>query len=107
MFNLNPSPTFSADVPLSVPGLREPLEVPFTFKHKTRTALQKWVARYTENPSHETLAEVIADWGVRRDGDPVPFSVAALAELCESYPVAMSEISDAYVIELARAKRKN
>lgn len=107
MFNLTPNPTFKAEVPISVPGLREPLEVPFTFKHLTKTGLQKWMARYAANPGHEVLAEVIADWGVRRDGELVEYSASALAELCENYPPALAEIGDAFVIELGRAKRKN
>ena len=107
MFNLNPSPTFKASVPLSVPGLKQPLEVEFTFRHKSRTAVDEWLKRYIESPSHEVLGEVIQGWSMRRDGEPVEFSLSALAELCESYTPARGEISDAYLVELTRAKRKN
>lgn len=107
MFNLCPSPTFTAPVPLSVPGLREPLEVNFTFKHLPRTALEKWINRYVSAPGHEALAEVITGWDMRRDGQAVDYSVSALAELCEAYTPARGEISDAYILELTRAKRKN
>lgn len=107
MFNLDPNPTFTAPVPLSVPGLQQPLEVNFTFKHLTRTGVEKWFERYLEARSHEVLAEVIEGWDMKRNGAPVPYSVSALAELCESYTPARSEISDAFLIELTRAKRKN
>lgn len=107
MFNLNPSPTFKAPVPLSVPGLQQPLEVSFTFRHKTKTALDDWLKRFMETPGHEVLGEVIEGWDMRRNGEPVPFSLTALAELCESYTPARGEISDTYLIELTRAKRKN
>lgn len=107
MFNLNPAPTFTAPVPLSVPGLREPLEVSFTFKHLSRTALEKWVNKYLAAPTHEVLAEVIAGWDMKKDGEAVPYSITALAELVEAYTPARGEISDAYILELTRAKRKN
>lgn len=107
MFNLNPSPTFKAPVPLSVPGVAKPLEVVFTFKHKTRTAMEKWLAHYLSSPTVDVLDEVIADWDLKRDGVAVPYSFSALAELVESYTPSMGEISDAYIVELTRAKRKN
>lgn len=107
MFNFNPSPTFMAPVPLSVPGVAKPLDVVFTFKHKTRTAIEKWAQDYLANPGAETLAEVIVGWDLKRDGEPVPFSFTALSELLEQYTPARVEMSDAYITEITRAKRKN
>lgn len=107
MFNLDPNPTFTAPVPLSVPGLQQPLEVNFTFKHLTRTALEKWLSRYVKKRSHEVLAEVVTDWEIKRNGEAVPYSVSALAELCEAYTPARGEISDKFLAELTEAKRKN
>jgi hypothetical protein len=107
MFNLNPAPTFQAAVGLSVPGVAQPLEVQFTFKHKTRTAVQKWAEAWVSKPSAETLSEVITGWDLRKDGEPVPYSFSALAELLEAYTPASVEISEAYLLELTRAKRKN
>ncbi|MDP1686884.1 phage tail assembly chaperone [Hydrogenophaga sp.] len=107
MFNLNPSPTFKAPVPLSVPGVSQPLEVVFTFKHKTRTAIEKWAQDYLANPGAEVLDQVIAGWDLKRDGEPVPYSFSALSDLIEMYTPARSEISDAYITEITRAKRKN
>lgn len=107
MFNLNPAPTFTAAVPLSVPGLALPLDVVFTFKHKPRAALEKWLTAFVAKPSAERLAEVIEGWELKRDGEPVAYSFTALSELLEAYTPAMGEISDAYILELTRAKRKN
>ena len=107
MFNLNPAPTFKALVPLSVPGVAQPLEVEFTFRHKTRTAVEAWAARYVDKPGAETLAEVIEGWALKQDGEAVPYTFTALSELIEAYTPARAEISDAYLIELTRAKRKN
>lgn len=107
MFNLEPSPTFIAPVALSVPGLQQPLDVSFTFKHLTKTALAKWVDRFVMDKSHEPLAEVIVGWDLKRNGEVVPYSASTLAELCESYTPARGEIGDAFMLELSRAKRKN
>lgn len=107
MFNLNPSPTFKAAVSLSVPGQEQPLEVYFTFRHKTRSAVEQWAKTFLQNPGADALAEIIVGWDLRQDGEPVPYSHTALAELIENYTPARGEISDAYLIELTRAKRKN
>lgn len=107
MFNLVPLPTFQAPVALSQPGLAEPLEVRFTFRHKTRTAIGKWAEAWMRNPSAELLHEAIVDWEIKKDGEPVPYSLTALSELVESYTPARGEIADAYILEITRAKRKN
>jgi hypothetical protein len=45
MFKIVPNPTFTCDVPLSVPGEDKPERVRMTFKHKTRAELQAYQAR--------------------------------------------------------------
>jgi hypothetical protein len=69
MFKLNPQPTFTAPVALSVPGLSEPLEVLFTFKHKGKDALGKWVATATQKMDAEALGEVVCGWAGVKDED--------------------------------------
>lgn len=109
MFKLNPKPTFVAAVPLSVPGLSEPLEVLFTFKHKGKEALGKWVATATQKMDAEALSEVVCDWaGVKdEDGKDVPYTLTALSDLLENYSASQGEIFRAYLRELTEAKRKN
>ncbi len=107
MFNLNPSPTFKAAVQITVPGQAELAQVEFTFRHKSKDALAKWWAAYVQDPGVAKLAEVIEDWAVRRDGEAVAFSQAALDELVQNYPAAMGELADAYMLELVRSRRKN
>ena len=107
MFDATPAPHFTEPVPLSVPGRPECEVVQITFVHKSKTALSKWWAAYLQAPSVPALAEVIAGWDVRRDGQPLPYSPAALDVLCEDYPAAMGELSDAYMHALVRSRRKN
>ena len=109
MFKLNPSPTFVAQVPLSVPGLAEPLEVAITYRHKNKTALGAWMAGAAGKADAELLHEVIAGWSGMQgeDGAEVPYSLTALTDLLENYPAAHGELFKAYLRELTEAKRKN
>lgn len=108
MFRLTPNPTFTAKVFLSVPGAEKAQPVPFTFKHKGRTAMVEWLATSPGTPDADVLDKVITDWGVvDGDGQPVKYSRDALAELLENYPAARFEIFNAYVDELSKAKAKN
>jgi hypothetical protein len=109
MFKINPAPTFTVPVPLSVPGLPEPLEVNINFKHKSRAALAKYLAELGGREHTAYLHEVIDSWtGVHNDaGEPVPYSITALSDLLGNYSVAHAEILAAYTRELTEAKRKN
>lgn len=109
MFKLNPSPTFISQVPLSVPGLPEPLEVAITFRHKNRAALAKYLSELQGREHPAYLDEIILSWdGIHNDaGEPVPYSLTALTDLLGNYSVAHAEILAAYTRELTEAKRKN
>jgi hypothetical protein len=108
-FRLNPNPTFKAAVPLSVPGLEQPLSVSMTFRHKTQEQLADWMARAPGRSDPDVLGEVLVDWdGVQDDdGGPVPFSYANLVALLGNYPASKGEIFSTYLAELTKAKRKN
>ena len=109
MFKLQPAPTFDATVPLSVPGLAEPLGVTFTFRHKNKTQLATWLTAAAGKQDAALLHEVVTGWqGMQADnGDAEPYSLAALTTLLENYPTAHSEIFRAYLRELSESKRKN
>ena len=109
MFKLNPNPTFTVAVPLTVPGLPEPLEVSITFRHQNKTALANWVRQTADEDGTQTLHKVVVGWvGVQaEDGAEVPYSLTALTNLLDNYPAAQGEIFRAYLKELTEAKRKN
>lgn len=109
MFKLNPAPTFTAQVPLSVPGLPEPLALAVTFRHKGKSALAAWMASAAGKQDAELLHEVIAGWSGMQDeaGAEVSYSLAALTDLLENYPAAHGELFRGYLGELTEAKRKN
>lgn len=109
MFKLNPNPTFTVAVPLTVPGMPEPLEVNMTFRHKNKTALSKWMQEAAGKDDSALLHEVLSGWSGMQDdtGCDVPYSLSALTDLLCNYPASHSEIFRAYLQELTEAKRKN
>lgn len=108
MFRLKPDPTFSALVPLSRAGVEKPIEVPFEFRHKTKSALSEYMARMPGRSDADNLDEVIVSWGVvDEDGKPIPYSHTALVELLERFGPAKGEIFTTYLRELSESKRKN
>lgn len=109
MFKLNPNPTFSVPVPITVPGMPEPIEVQITFRHKNKAALRTWILDAAGKDDAALLHELIVDWsGMQNDkGENVPYSLTALAELLDGYWAARDDITDAYLIELKESKAKN
>lgn len=107
MFKLDPAPEFDAKVPLSVPGIADPVEVSFRFRHKGKDALAAWIVK-AHQLSAEMLHEVIVGWGVTdQAGEAQPYNLGALQQLLQNYPAADQELFKSYVGELGRSKRKN
>lgn len=110
MFKLNPSPTFALKVQISVPGQATPGVLELTARHKGRKELQAWqdLAKTVDGNDAAYLGEIIADWSVAGDdGQPVPYTEAAFAQLLNSYPTASFEIYDAYLKQLVEGRAKN
>lgn len=109
MFRINPLPTFQAQVPLSVPGLPEPLCVAITFRHKNKAALNDWLRTSIGKNDAAILHELIVGWaGVQDDaGLEVPYSLSALNDLIGGYWSARDEITRCYLRELKESKTKN
>jgi hypothetical protein len=109
MFKLNPNPTFAVAVPLTVPGMPEPLEVTFTFRHKNEAQLAAWILESRGKDDVALLHGLIVSWaGVKDDsGDDLPYSLTALTDLLANYWPAKDEIASAYSRELKESKTKN
>lgn len=103
MFKLNPNPTFTVKVALSVPGQAEPKPVDITFKHLARPQIREFFAGLEGKTDQEALAEVVTGWG----GVDVPFSPEALGSLLDNYPPAGGELFEAFRRELMESRRKN
>lgn len=109
MFKLTPNPTFTVPVPITVPGMPEPIEVQITFRHKNKAALRAWVVDGAGKDDAALLHDLIVDWAGMQDekGANVPYSLTALAELLDGYWSARDDITDAYLTELKESKSKN
>ena len=103
MFKLQPNPTFTTKVPLSVPGEVQPTSVTVTFKHLTRPKIQSYFEGLKGKTDTEGLGEIIVAW----EGIDTPYSVESLQLLLDNYPTAAAELYDAFRTELMESRRKN
>lgn len=109
MFQIQPNPTFAVPVPISVPGMPEPLAITITFRHKNKAALRAWADASADKDDAVLLHELITTWSGLQDdkGADVPYSLAALNDLISGYWAARDEITGAYLKELKESKTKN
>lgn len=120
MFRIVPNPTFTCDVPLSVPGSDKPVNIKVTFRHKTRAELAAYQARavnlaiQADAPDAQEqfaayVAEVVDGWigVVGADDKPLPYTPANLAQLIQAYPAAGAEIVRRYAQQLSHARAGN
>lgn len=106
---LQPDPTFTAPVKLSVPGEKDQVEARFIFKYRNKAEAQAFMDRMKNPPEGTTDADLCADalagW-VDKDFD-AEYSREALETLLTNYANAALEILTAYMLELAGSKEKN
>lgn len=133
MFKINPNPTFTEKVALSVPGEADPAVIDIEFRHKGRTAFAAWwsgipslslpvpplkegEAAPADPPTPppvrsdaDILDEVMVSWNGPLDdkGAPVPYSREALIQLLDHYHAATMEIFTAYRRGLMESRAKN
>lgn len=103
MFKLNPNPTFSARVPLSIPGQAKPSTVDIEYRHFSKTAIKSFFENLEGKTDAEALHQIIVGW----KGFDEAFSEEALAVLVDNYPTAATELFTAFRKELMEAREKN
>ena len=105
MFKRDPNPTFTATVPITVPGGdSQPLKL--VFKHKTAKALQDFLANAAGRTDTDMLAEMVAsvDASAKQDNET---DADCLADIANKYPAARSDILRSYLRELTESRSKN
>lgn len=109
MFKLNPNPTFTVKVPLTVAGSEVPAVIDVEFRHKGRTALHAWLKSIVGCAEVDVLAEIMVAWNGPLDdkGEPVAYSKEALAQLIDNYAPAARELLEAYRDALTERREKN
>jgi hypothetical protein len=107
MFRFIPLPTFTVPVPLSVPGMPEPIDLMVEFRWQDKAALDAWLATVPGRPDAVVLHEVIVGWqGMTHEGAEVPYSLTALGDFLTRYGLAARELMRAYLAELTESKKK-
>lgn len=102
-FTLDPNPTFSVDVDIPIPGEKS-TKVKFTFRHRTRDALEKFISHITENSPDETdiVMDIAAGWELQDE-----FTRENITRLLQNYHGAAAAISTTYINELSAARLGN
>ena len=102
MFQLEPSPTFTAPVAIPLPG-GETATIDFIFKHKKKAAFQQFVDSIKDQPELATCAEVVSGWA----NVNAEYSIEALESMLDNYHGAALAILQSYIRELTGARVKN
>lgn len=99
---LQPDPTFKAKVEIAVPGAT-PASVVFTFKHRTRQEMERFLPSVTQMEDDAQLIMAVATgWELADD-----FTEENVKALADSYISAPAAIFEAYLKELTGARSKN
>lgn len=107
MFILQPNPTFTTTVNITKPDAVVPIK--FEFRHINKKALDEWIKTAEGELDIVVLGPVVSGWNnvFDKNGEPVPFSQNALAQLLVDYHPAAREIFMAYVLALTESRSKN
>lgn len=103
MFKINPNPTFTAKVELSVPGSTRPAAIEVEFKHLPRKAIKAFFENLEGKSDADALSEIMIGWS----GIDATYAKDTLEQLLDNYPAASMELFEAFRRELLEAKRKN
>jgi hypothetical protein len=98
---LKAAPTFKAKVGIPVAG-SAPVEVEFTFKHRTKTELDEFVKSRADKTDAESFMAMVEAWELTD-----AFTAENVEQLLESYIGAAMATFQTYLDELVQAKRKN
>lgn len=102
---LIPEPTFTAKAPIPTPG-KDPVDVEFTFKHRTRDEMERFVAqvRDTETPMDDVqmVLGCASGWELAD-----PFTEENVREFARQYIAGPAIVFETYVAEMVGARRKN
>lgn len=99
--SLDANPTFPAKVAIPVAG-GAPVDVAFTFKHRTRDALNDFLTTADKRTDVETLLGIVEGWELDD-----ALNADNMLRLTQSYLGAARAIIEKYIEEMTQAKAKN
>jgi hypothetical protein len=100
---VNPEPQFTAEVGISVPGVKYPVIVKITFKYMDRDQYFKYTEDHKDDKVETILEDLIVDWS----GFDEEYSVDALRSVFKNYPSTSTQMFETYTTELFVSKVKN
>lgn len=95
------NPTFKAKVGIPVAG-GDPVEVEFTFKHRTKSALDEFIKSRAEKSDVDSFFDMVEGWDLTDT-----FNRESVELLLENYIGTALTTYRAYIDELVQAKLKN
>ena len=95
------NPTFTAKIGIPVAG-GDPVDVVFTFRHRTKTQLDEFVRTRADKPDADSVMEMASAWDLED-----PFNRENVELLLENYIGAALAIFRGYVDQLVQAKLGN
>lgn len=95
------NPTFKANVGIPVAG-GEPVQVEFTFKHRTKTELETWIKSRADKSDVDSFLEMVVGWELEE-----AFGRESVELLLENYIGSALATYLVYVDQLLQAKIKN
>jgi hypothetical protein len=95
------NPTFKSKVGIPVAG-GEPVEVEFTFKHRTKTALDEFIKSRADKSDTDTFMEMVEGWDLADE-----FNKNSVDLLLENYIGTALATYRVYVDQLIQSKLKN
>lgn len=98
---LIPEPTFTAKVPVPVPG-GKPVEVEFTFLHRKRDEVKAWIDANSDASDSETVMWCAKGWELDDE-----FTAENIDTLCQNYAASGVAILQTYFDALRGARTKN
>lgn len=98
---LNPDPTFTAKVPVPVPGGGE-VPVELTFKHRTRDEMDAFLKTAGDLKDAALILEMASGWELVD-----AFTEENLNTFSQNYIGAPRAVFETYVHELVKAREKN
>lgn len=109
-FKFKPDPVFPAKISITAPG-GAVAELDLDFKYRGKAEARQWWDELgqAERTFAEAAAEAVVGWRdvEDSDGNQVPFSADALAQLMDAYPASAREIVEAYLLSLVETRTKN
>lgn len=114
MLKLNPNPTFSDEVEITVPGQKEPGTINLTFRYRSRAEyadLLDWMGEKEDKAGKvvtpgKTVSEAFPEFVIGWDL-PEEFNSENVAIFLNNYPAAYGEIFAAYTRLLFESRIKN